>query len=283
MGAIGTESPTQGFVFAVAKRLAALLLPLGYGLGEFLQTAKAAFVAAAADDIRAHGDRISTSRIAVITGLTRQEVAKIRSNKGLGVRTKATQRTARVMEGWFTDIDFADSSGNAKPLRFRGPQSFSRLVKKWGGDVPPRAVLRELLAGGLAVQDSAGSVIPIRRQFEPVDGSALDLDALAVDLDILVSSACSRPSVQSSTLRRVSVSFDGRIPKSVRRNVAIRIERFLSAMSEYLNGVADYTPESSLGIEDIESFRVVVAHHGSDDETVFDKRGVTSSSSNGPK
>lgn len=283
MGAIGTESPTQRFVFAVTKRLASILLPLGFGLGEFLQTARAAFVAAAADEIRAHGDRVSTSRIAVITGLRRQEVARIRANKDDAVGTKATQRTARVMDGWFTDGDFADSVGNARALRPTGPHSFAKLVRKWGGDVPPRAVLRELLAAGMATQDLAGCVVPIRRKFEPADGSTLDLEGLAIDVDVLLGNACGRSSVQSSALRRVSVSFDGRIPKAVRRNVAVRTERFLSAMSEYLHGVADYSPENHLGIENIESFHILVAHHGSDDESVFDRRPVKSSSSNAPK
>lgn len=283
MAALGTESPTQGFVFAIAKRLAALLLPLGFGLGEFLQTAKAAFVAAAADYIRAHGDRVSTSQIAVITGLTRPEVAKIRSNHGVGLHTKATQRTARVMEGWFTDAEFTDGLGSAKALRFRGAQSFSKLVKKWAGDVPPRAVLRELLAGGMASQDSAGSVIPLRRHFESADGETLDLAALAVDIDVLVSNACSRQGAQAASLRRVSVSFDGRIPKAVRRNVAIRTERFLNAMTEYLHGVADYTDTIETGEGDTESFKVVVAQHGSDEESIFDRRNHLSSSGNASK
>ena len=283
MGVIGTESPTQNFVFAVAKRLATLLLPLGYGLGEFLQTAKAAFVAAATDDIRAHGDRVSTSRIAVTTGLSRQEVARIRSKKDVGPRTKTTQRTSRVMEGWFTDPEFADSSGAAKVLRTRGNLSFAKLVKKWGGDVPPRAVLRELLAGGLAVQDTIGNVVPIRRDIEPANRSKLDLGALAIEIDVLISNACSRQSMQSPTLRRVSVSFDGRIPKAVRRNVAVRTERFLSAMSEYLQGVADDSPHGPLRMEKIESLHIVVAQHGSDDEPAFDRRGIVTSRSDGAK
>lgn len=256
---IWRETPTHRFVFAVVRRIATLLLPLGYSLGEFLGTAKAAFVDVAAEQIRTRGDRISTSRIAVITGLTRPEVARIRSQHKTRPAATRAQRTTTVMDGWFNDPEFADQVGRPKTLRLRGAHSFAKLVKKYGRDVPPRAVLRELVAEGLAEQNASQCVVPVRMRPAPSDPLGLDFQELALRFDVLVADACDHRSPTAISPRRVSVSFRTPIPKAVIRNVNVRTERFLNALSEYLRGVVDQAPPSSIDQTEREPFHVVIA------------------------
>jgi hypothetical protein len=252
------EAPVRAFAFNVVKRLAALLLPLGFGLGEFLQTAKGAFVAAAAEHIAARGDRVSTSRIAALTGLSRADVSKIRSNRSNDPRGAGKQRTARVMHGWFSDREFVDSNGNPKPLRLDASSSFERLVRRFSGDVPPRAILQELLAAGMAELDPDGQVRPIRRHAMAV-GRSIDLDGLAADLGVFLKGASEETSETSGSVRRVSVLFGRQMPTAVRRNATLRTERFLEAMSEYLHTAAAASNTASGSGSESATFHVVVA------------------------
>ena len=257
---IGAAPPARAFTFAVVKRLAAILLPLGFGLGDFLQTAKSAFVAAAADQIRAGGDRVSTSRIAAITGLSRADVANIRLNRTSSKLGSGQQRTARVMHGWFTDANFVDLTGRAMPLEIEGTISFAELVRKFSGDVPPRAMLRELLVAGMVELNSDGRVAPIRRHYKTTAASAFDLQSLSADLQVLLASATENVTAGSSSLRRITVNFHGRITAAVRRNVALRTERFLDAMSEYLHTASERTRRTSDDDTQASPFHVLLAH-----------------------
>ncbi len=241
-----------------------MLLPRGVGLEEFLRTAKIAFAEAASDQIRSQGDRVSASRIAVITGLPRAEVAKIRSSHESPVRVRGQQRTARVMHGWFTDADFVDAEGNPKALPAKGAVSFERLVKKFAGDVPPKAVLRELVAAGMVELGSGGRALPLRRHSKATGLSATDLESLATDISVLLSSAFGASDTSTATRRRVAVAFRKPVSAAVRRNVAVRAERFLDALSEYLHAASDAAYRSPSDERERVSFQVVLAQSETD-------------------
>lgn len=52
----------------------------------------------------------------------------------------------RVVDGWLNDRRFLTRDGHPKPLVVgRGPFSFERLVKEYGGDVSPGGVLEDLV------------------------------------------------------------------------------------------------------------------------------------------
>lgn len=60
--------------------------------------------------------------------------------------SQSESRRERLLTAWMTEAQFLTSSGEPKRLRLDGRKgSFPSLVRKHGGDVPPRAFLRELL------------------------------------------------------------------------------------------------------------------------------------------
>jgi len=247
-------------IFTVVKRLAALLLPQGFGLGEFVQTAKTAFVAAAADQIRERGDRVSTSRIAAISGISRAEAANIRSNRESRIPNAGRQRTERVMHGWYTDSRFVDANGNPRTLPLIGAASFAELVKQFSGDIPRRAVLEELRAAGMVQQSADGRLRAVRRHYTASGSSNTDLESLLVDTDVFFSSTAGDRAGGRASRRRVSVLFPGKVPASVRRNVSLRTERFLDALSEYLHTESADTKHNDRTEEPVgESVHVLVA------------------------
>lgn len=260
MAVSGSSAPANSFTFRTVRRLASFLLPLGVGAGEFGQISKAAFVAAAADHIRSRGGRISTSQISVITGLPRADVAAIRSSRAKKTTRDGVQRTARVMHAWFSDSSYADANGNPRPLRPLGRGSFRELVRRFGGDVTPNAVLRELIAGGMAKIAESGEVVPLRRYHQAEHSVPLNLDEIQRDLDVALTCCLTHPRSAANTVRRVSVSFDGHIGAAVRRNVSIRIQRFLDALSEYLHGASKSSAFDQIGVGQSEVLNIVVAH-----------------------
>jgi hypothetical protein len=220
------------------------LLPFGFGLGDFISAAKSAFVEAACEQIAARGERPSDARIAVVTGLSRAEVAKTRQQREVAVAPFAEQRTERVMHGWFSDMQYVDAAGNPRVLPMTGPASFEELVKKYSGDIPRRAVLRELLAGGMAEVNEVGAVRPLRRHYLLSSGRPeVDLDGLVADADVFFRSAINSRDSAGSAVRRVSVRFPDAVPLSVRRTVAIRTERFLEALADYLHAESASEPD----------------------------------------
>ena len=135
--------------------LAGVLLQSGITPTLFAELAKQAFVSAATTISKFRNGTINRSRVAVITGLSRAEVRRLLMEQPSSkLLTPIKQsRAERVVSGWMSDRQFLGSRGRPKRLPLGGSQvSFTSLVKKFGGDVPHRAVLEELLRLGLVRQ-----------------------------------------------------------------------------------------------------------------------------------
>jgi hypothetical protein len=128
--------------------IARLMLRNGFGAGELVGAAKQASVKAALTEVISPGCRVNVSRLSVATGLTRKEISTLLGRaKTKPLRSKPTleQRAWRVIHGWNTDPKYREGSGRLAALPFAGKQkTFSSLVRKYGGDVTPLSVLREL-------------------------------------------------------------------------------------------------------------------------------------------
>jgi hypothetical protein len=126
-----------------------LLLKSGVGVDQLIRAAKQAYVKAAVAEILPAGSRANISRLSVATGLTRKEVSsllgQIRSQGVRPAHRTKEQRAIRVLRGWANDERFRKPNGSPAELSVHGRRSrFALLVKLYGGDVTPRAVLGEL-------------------------------------------------------------------------------------------------------------------------------------------
>lgn len=149
-----------------------LMLDAGLGVGPLIQAAKYAYVRAAISQAFPIGTRITASQLSVITGLTRKEIASIiigsKNRKSPPPKDAKEQRVLRVLRGWTVNPRFADGKGHAGALTLRGPtRSFALLVKIYGGDVTPNAVLKELERMKAIRKCSSGEVKLIARRVRP--------------------------------------------------------------------------------------------------------------------
>jgi Family of unknown function (DUF6502) len=146
------------------------LLVLGaVGIDEFTRAAKRAYLRAAIDVIVPTGRRLSASRISVVTGMTRKEVSSLLNEssdaKPLVSRRTGQQRALRVLRGWLTDPRFQARGGGPAELSPAGQKrTFRQLVKLYGGDVTPNAVLRELERMGVVELTNYGAIRLRRRR-----------------------------------------------------------------------------------------------------------------------
>jgi Family of unknown function (DUF6502) len=154
--------------------LASLLLELGIGIGDFLSVAKLAYVRAArsqSKDATGAMLRPNATRIAVVTGLTRKDVASILAagDDEPAVSHRGRHRAERVLSGWWNDPEFQDEFGRAAVLPEQGSaKSFAALCERYSGDPRFSAILDELIRVQAVKQLADGRVAALSRSYATV-------------------------------------------------------------------------------------------------------------------
>ncbi len=166
------------------RPLVRTLLRHGVAYGEFSEIAKSVYVQAARDDFPLPGKKPSTSRIAILTGLTRKEVKAQRETGGRsGEDSSNSNRATRVLSGWYQDPEFTDAEGAPRVLPLNGKRrSFAALVLRYSGDIPPRAILEELRRVRCVEVDDDDRVHVLSRAYVPVKGDPEGLRILGTAL-----------------------------------------------------------------------------------------------------
>jgi len=187
------ENNQRQVLFAAIARmmrpLIRILLRNGISFQTFADIAKNQFVEVARGEFALEGRKQSTSRIAVITGLTRKEVTRIFRLSFPGDQKSAERynRASRVVSGWRRDGDFLDSEGKPAVLALSGrARTFQELVKRYSGDMPYRAVLDELVAQGVVHRQGKTPVKLMERAYLPKADAAMKLHILGTDTGYLI-------------------------------------------------------------------------------------------------
>lgn len=165
------------------RPLARALLRAGIGHREFNEISKSAYVDVATKDYGLRGRPTNISRVAVMTGLTRKEVRRLRNKGEAGQETDVGRRTPMgvVLHRWYTESDFLNEDGEPRDLRFDGGQnSFSDLVRKYGGDIPPGAMRTELKRIGAIVEESNGLLKAVKRHVSRPEVHERLIDGLSI-------------------------------------------------------------------------------------------------------
>jgi len=137
-------------LFRLLRPLVRILLRNGVSVEAFEEVARKVYVDVANEDFAIEGKKQTTSRIGVLTGLNRKEVARLLKQPNLEgePQTLSHNRAEKVLTSWLRDEDFLDPKGDPLNLSFTGSRSFSTLTKRYSGDMPPRAIADELIRVG---------------------------------------------------------------------------------------------------------------------------------------
>ncbi len=145
----------------ILRPIVRILLRYSISYREFSELIKTAFVDVASSDFGLRGRPTNISRVAVMTGLTRKEVKRIRDIIAKGEARPISVKTtpiSDVLHHWHAQPEYTNSNGEPLCLPFNGGDiSFCGLVRRYGGDVPAGAMRTEMLRVGVIAQDAEKS------------------------------------------------------------------------------------------------------------------------------
>jgi hypothetical protein len=131
----------------IADPLIDLMFDTGITVQEFSRLLRERAVQRAATSVAKEGGRTSKSRVAIITGLARTEVARIlNADKAQAFPSRTGQSPARrVLTAWYDNRRFLAANGDPAVLPIFGKRrSFEQLVATYSGGIPVRAMLDQL-------------------------------------------------------------------------------------------------------------------------------------------
>ncbi|MBM4266948.1 MAG: hypothetical protein FJ144_10090 [Deltaproteobacteria bacterium] len=127
------------------------------------------YVESAETDFALPHKRATDSRVALLTGLHRKEIARLRGRSRTSDAPVEVEDTVvtRVIGRWMGGPPYSDTRGRPRPLPYesRRPRAatFARLVRDRGVDVPIRSVLDELLRTGV-VEITDDGVVHLKQE-----------------------------------------------------------------------------------------------------------------------
>jgi hypothetical protein len=148
--------------------IARMLLRSGVTWPEFAELSKEVFVKSAREDYGIHGRPTNAARVAMITGLSRREVTRVRDVLEGRSKPKSPpeSRISQVLTEWYLDPQFQDADGNPAELPAQGEgASLAALLKKHAGDLPHGALVKELLQLGLIEELGPGRYRVLSRHY----------------------------------------------------------------------------------------------------------------------
>jgi hypothetical protein len=154
-----------------------VLLRNGVTWSDFAEIGKEVFVEVARDDYGISGRPTNTARVALMTGLSRHEVTRVKDVL-TGARDRGESppnRISQILTAWHTDTEFIAADGTPRVLPATGEgASMATLLKRYAGSMPHTAVLKELEQLDLIEQVAAGFRVKARQYIR----SAADPDLM---------------------------------------------------------------------------------------------------------
>jgi hypothetical protein len=165
------------------RPLVRILLREGLAYGEFAEIAKSVYAEVAREDFTPQGEKASDSRVAILTGLTRKEVKRLRESDAVPKTVSHVNRATRVLSGWHQDVEFTGADGRPLPLPLDGKHpSFTALVRRYSGDMPPKTMLEELQRVHAIECTDDGYIHALSRAYLPNYGNASGIHELGAAL-----------------------------------------------------------------------------------------------------
>ena len=144
------------------------LLKQGVTWDEFGELSKDAFVTVARADYGVQGRPTNNARVALLTGLSRREVARVRDrlmDAKDDARDLQGNRISQILAAWHVDDEFAEN-GRPKDLSLADQSgSLSSLLKKYAGDLPHGAIRKEMQQRGLLQELESGHLRVLKRDY----------------------------------------------------------------------------------------------------------------------
>ena len=186
------QSRVQRALERILTALARVLLRQGIGYTAFAETAKRVFVTVATEEFGLRSRPASKSRVALMTGLNRRDVARVQRLATTDHPPQMYNPALRIVSTWIRDPAYQDSEGHPRELPVLGPApSIEALRSTVCRDVRITAVTRELLNTGVArsADDDAtrpGWIALCVDGYVPYQDSSAKLEFMGTDVAALL-------------------------------------------------------------------------------------------------
>lgn len=228
-------------ILRILRPLIRMLLRQGVSYGTFADLAKWVYVDVARQDFGIDRRKQSTSRVSILTGLSRKEVNRVQqlTKPDDQESHERYNRAARVIAAWRREADFLDAEGQPAALSLSGgDRSFSELVHRFSGDVPVRALRDELILSGAAEKLKDGRIRLRDRAYIPKTSETDKVHILGTDVSYLISTIDHnlKPDVPQPFFQR-KVSYDN-LPNEIlprfRKLTEKKAQAFLEKVDRWL-------------------------------------------------
>ncbi len=208
-----TPASLQTPVARLLRPLVRLFIRVGITFPALTGLLRELYVNVAEHEFALAGKEQTDSRVSLLTGIHRKEVARLRG-AGAPVSTVpvAVSRTSRIIARWLAEPAYTDAAGAPLALPRTAPDgapSFEALVASVTRDLRPRAVLDEWLERRLVSIDSDGRVVLGEAAFVPRAGSDQQLHYFGRNLHDHVAAAVANVTGAGVPFMERAVHYDG--------------------------------------------------------------------------
>lgn len=168
-------------LYKILSSLVRLFVRQGVTFPEFSDMLKRAYVEEVKKDLMRKNEKVTLSRISVISGVHRKDVKRLTEAQNIEPdphRTEKVSLTSRLVSLWTGDSQFLNEYGEPLVLPRTGSPSFESLVYSVSSDIRPRTVLDDWLQRGLIKEDEKGCHLIMEALF-PTEDMATKMAFLA--------------------------------------------------------------------------------------------------------
>jgi hypothetical protein len=250
----------------VLHPLVRILVRFGVSAGELKAIVDSVYAHAGSEYLAEQGERVTYSKLAVITGINRAFLPTILANPQDQFRPRShTQlhRAARVLNGWYDDKSFQTSLGDPAVLPVDGERrSFRQLVELYSGGVYHPTMLAELERVGAIRLVGEDRVRAVRRT--PVSGGAniesvLTTGETAGDLLNTLEYNLTSPASEQLPVRALIGTVDSRALPLFRAQLGKRADALLEVLDIFMRSHGPEVPAESEDDPGIELGAAVIA------------------------
>jgi len=208
-------------VVSILRPLIHLLIRNEVTHAELTELVRQTYVEVAYDAYSIPEQDMTVSRAAVLTGLSRKEVVRLREilDDSATAIKQSPNRAQRVVHGWLSDSEFLDRKKQPKILPIKGGKgSFLALVSRYSGDITYGAVLDELNLVGVTAQPDEHTVKLINRAYVPYKDELEQVRIIAMCVsDLLNTTVHNIEAADNDKLFQRQVVYGGVEPKLVEK------------------------------------------------------------------
>jgi len=170
---LGLRDAFAGAIRRMLKPVVRQLVAYGVPYPAFDELLRGLYVEVADEHFALPFKLQTDSRVTVVTGLNRKEVARLRRRHRAAAVPARLQESvaARVIGRWIVGPPYADRAGQPRPLPYEGRgargASFARIIRELGIDAPVRSVLDELIRVEVVEQRPDGQIVLRQQTFIP--------------------------------------------------------------------------------------------------------------------